>query len=351
MDKARREQFINRILGHATGAALSGMIYIGDRVGLFKALWRAGPLTSADLAARTGLQERYVREWLSAMAAAEIVEYDPAAETFCFPEEHAAVLADDDSPSLLAGLFQNMPAMLSIAPRVADAFVSGGGVPFSEFGPDMIAGIDRSNRTQYRYHLVKRWLAAMPQVVQSLREGAVAADVGCGSGYPSILMAQAFPNSRFHGFDLSEQSLARARTDAQAQGVADRVQFRCVAATDIPREPKFDVVTSFDAIHDMVDPRGVLRAIRAALKDDGTYFMVEPRAGDTLADNLGQTGAMMYATSTLHCMTVSLAHGGEGIGTAIGPGKVRELADEAGFTRVRQLPIEHPAQAFYELRP
>jgi SAM-dependent methyltransferase len=260
-------------------------------------------------------------------------------------------LADDNSPSFLAGFFQNVPAMVNVAPRVAEAFVKGGGVPFSEYGPDLVAGIDRSNRAQYQFHLVKRWLPAMPQVMERLQAGGSAADVGCGSGYPSILMAQAFPQSRFYGFDVSEESLERARADAQRKGVADRVEFQRASATALPNNPKFDVITSFDAIHDMVDPRGVLRSIRQALADDGTYFMVEPKAGDTLAENLGPMGAMLYSMSTLHCMTVSLAHGGEGIGTAIGPTKVRELAEAGGFTRVRRLPIEHLAQAFYEIRP
>src|SRR5215831_14288941 len=264
MDKAKREQFISQMMNYVTGAALSGMIYIGDRVGLFKALAGAGPLSVAEVAAKTGLQERYVREWLSAMAAAGIVEYDAGTERFTFPEEHAAVLADDNSPSFLAGFFQNTPAMVTVAPRVAEAFVKGGGVPFSECGPDVIAGIDRSNRAQYQYHLVKRWLSAMPQVVTRLQEGGCAADVGCGSGYPSILMAQAFPQSRFFGFDVSEESLERARADAQRKGVADRVEFQRASATALPNNPKFDVITSFDAIHDMVDPRGVLRSIRGA---------------------------------------------------------------------------------------
>lgn len=351
VDKAKREQFINQLMGYVTGAALSGMIYIGDKVGLFKVMAGAGSLSSAELAAKAGLQERYVREWLSAMAAANIVEYDAATERFTFPEEHAAALADDNSPSFLAGFFQNTPAMVTVAPRVAEAFVKGGGVPFSEYGPDLVAGIDRSNRSQYQFHLVKRWLPAMPEVVARLQEGGCAADVGCGSGYPSILMAQAFPRSRFYGFDVSEESLARARADAQSKGVSDRVEFRKVSATELPTDVKFDVITSFDAIHDMVDPRGVLRSIRRALAEDGAYFMVEPKAGDTLAENLGPMGAMMYSMSTLHCLTVSLAHGGEGIGTAISPSKVRELAESAGFSRVRRLPIEHMAQAFYEIRP
>jgi SAM-dependent methyltransferase len=350
MDKAKREQFINQLMGYVTGASLSGMIYIGDRVGLFKAMAGAGPLSIAETAAKAGLQERYVREWLSAMAAAGIVEYDASTEHFTFPEEHAAVLADENSPSFLAGFFQNTPAMITTAPRVAEAFVKGGGVPFSECGPDVIAGIDRSNRAQYQYHLVKRWLPAMPQVIARLQEGGCAADVGCGSGYPSILMAQAFPRSRFYGFDVSEESLERARADARRRGVADRVEFQRVSATELPDTPKFDLITSFDAIHDMVNPRGALRAIRHALADDGTYFMVEPKAGDTLAENLGPMGAMMYSMSTLHCLTVSLAHGGEGIGTAIGPSKVRELTEQAGFTHCHRLPIEHLAQAFYEIR-
>jgi len=351
MDKAKREQFINQLMGYVTGASLSGMIYVGDRVGLFKALAGAGPLSIAETAAKAGLQERYVREWLSAMAAAGIVTYDAESERFTFPEEHAAVLADENSPSFLGGFFQTTPTMMTVAPRVADAFVKGGGVPFSDYGSDLIAGIDRSNRAQFQHHLVKHWLPAMPEVVARLEAGARAADVGCGSGYPSILMAQAFPRSRFYGFDVSAESLERARADARQKGVADRVEFQRVSATALPETAKFDLITSFDAIHDMVDPRGAVRAIRRTLADDGTYMMVEVRAGETLAENLNPLGAMMYSMSTLHCMTVSLAHGGEGIGTLMGERKARELAEEAGFTRFRRLPIESAFNVFYEIRP
>lgn len=351
MDKAKREQFIGQIMGYVTSATLSGLIYIGDRVGLFKAMAGAGPLSVTDTATKAGLQERYVREWLSAMAAAGVVEYDATTERFTLPEEHAAVLGDENSPSFLGGFFQTTPALLRVAPQVAEAFVKGGGVPFSAYGEDMIAGIDRGNRSQYQFHLLKRWLPAMPQVVAQLEKGGQAADIGCGSGYPSLLMAQAFPHSRFYGFDVSEESLARARADAQRRGVAERVEFHRVSATELPATPKFDFITSFDAIHDMVDPRGALRAMRKALADDGTYLMVEIKAGDHLADNLNAQGVLFYSMSTLHCMTVSLAHGGEGIGTLMGEPKARELAAQAGFTRFRRLPIEHAINVFYEIRP
>jgi SAM-dependent methyltransferase len=351
MDKAKRERFVKQVMDYVTGASLTGMIYIGDRVGLFKALAGAGPLSVTETARKAGLQERYVREWLSAMAAAGVVTYDADSERFTFPEEHAAILADENSPSFLGGFFQTAPAMLTVAPRVADAFAKGGGVPFSDYGGDLVAGIDRSNRAQFQYHLVKRWLPTIPEVIARLETGARVADVGCGSGYPSILMAQAFPRSRFYGFDVSEESLERARADARNKGVAERVEFQRVSATALPETPKFDFITSFDAIHDMVDPRGAVRAIRRALADDGTYMMMEVKGGETLTENLNPLGALMYSMSTLHCLTVSLAHGGEGIGTLMGERKARELAEEAGFTRFRRLPIEHAMNVFYEIRP
>lgn len=351
MDKAKRERFVKQVMDYVTGASLTGMIYIGDRVGLFKALAGAGPLSVTETARKAGLQERYVREWLSAMAAAGVVTYDADSERFTFPEEHAAILADENSPSFLGGFFQTAPAMLTVAPRVADAFAKGGGVPFSDYGGDLVAGIDRSNRAQFQYHLVKRWLPTIPEVIARLETGARVADVGCGSGYPSILMAQAFPRSRFYGFDVSEESLERARADARNKGVAERVEFQRVSATALPETPKFDFITSFDAIHDMVDPRGAVRAIRRALANDGTYMMMEVKGGETLTENLNPLGALMYSMSTLHCLTVSLAHGGEGIGTLMGERKARELAEEAGFTRFRRLPIEHAMNVFYEIRP
>jgi SAM-dependent methyltransferase len=351
LDQEKLNQFLQKALGDFGATFHAALVVIGDKLGLYKAMANAGPLTSAELAERTGTAERYVREWLSAMAAAGVVTYDADSERFTFPEEHAAILADENSPSFLGGFFQTAPAMLTVAPRVADAFAKGGGVPFSDYGGDLVAGIDRSNRAQFQYHLVKRWLPTIPEVIARLETGARVADVGCGSGYPSILMAQAFPRSRFYGFDVSEESLERARADARNKGVAERVEFQRVSATALPETPKFDFITSFDAIHDMVDPRGAVRAIRRALADDGTYMMMEVKGGETLTENLNPLGALMYSMSTLHCLTVSLAHGGEGIGTLMGERKARELAEEAGFTRFRRLPIEHAMNVFYEIRP
>jgi SAM-dependent methyltransferase len=350
MDTAKVEQLATRLMADLGATALTGLLYIGDKVGLFKAMVGAGPLTVAEVAAKSGLQARYVREWLSAMAAGQYIDYDPHTERFTLPDEHAAVLADETSLTFMGGFFQVMVPVLSQAPQVAKAFREGGGVPYSAYGSDLIEGISRNRRVPYFRQLAQEWIPAMPEVLTRLQEGGTAADIGCGCGYAVIAMAKAFPHSRFYGYDLNQESLAIAREHAAAEGAADRTVFAYVSANALPAEPRFDFITSFDSIHDMADPRGALRSIRQALAPGGTYMMMEIAAGDTLADNLNMRGRFFYSVSTLHCLTVSLAHNGEGIGTVMGEAKARELAAEAGFTHFRRLPIDHKINVFYEMK-
>ncbi len=350
MEREVVRAFLERFMGMVTGAATLGVVGVGDRTGLFARMAGRGPMTLAEVVERTGLQERYLREILSALAAAEILVYDPKSGTFELPDEHAACLADERSPYFLCGWTQIVPAILGAVPAVARSAREGGGVPYSEFGEEMVEGIARSNGPGTRILLTRKWLPAMPHVVEALERGSRVADVGCGAGTAAITLARRYPKCTVVGYDLDLPSIERARSQV-AGGELPGVRFEHVAAESIPTEPPFDFVMSFDTIHDMVNPRAALRRIREALRSDGTYLMVEPAAGDTLEENLNPGGALLYAMSTLHCMTVSLAHGGEGLGSAWGPQEVEALCRESGFTRFRRLDIQNPFNAFYEVRP
>ncbi|HVC43867.1 MAG TPA: class I SAM-dependent methyltransferase [Candidatus Binataceae bacterium] len=333
------------------GAALQGALtYIGDRLGIFKALAGAGPVTVAELAARTSLDQRYLREWLGAMTAAKYLDYDAAGERYTMSPEHAMILADENSPFFMGGFMQMIVPEVAMAPKLMESFRTGRGIPQSEYPPEVFAAIERGSAPIYRHQLVRKWFPAMPAVEARLRAGGVALDVGCGSGRAVVAIATAFPNSRVHGYDAHGGSVERARANAAAAGVADRVVFDVVDCTRLP-SAQFDFISCFDVIHDSADPVGLMRSIRNALKPDGAFLMVEMNVSAKVEDNINPMGRLMYSTSTLYCMTVSLAHGGAGIGALMGEEKARALAAEAGFGRFTRLPIKDAFSALYELRP
>jgi SAM-dependent methyltransferase len=350
LDMEQAKEVAQRVVGDVATVVHGALCYIGDRLGLFKAMANAGPLTVDQLAAKAGLNARYVREWLGAMAAARYVEYDPAGATYLFTPEYAAALADEDSPFFIGSYFQMAQAAVSIAPKVAEAFRSGKGVTQAEYPVSFFEAAERNSRTRYLHKLLRKWLPALPQVVEALNAGGIAADVGCGGGRAAIMIAQAFPNAHIVGYDLHAESIERARRNAQTAGVADRVTFEAADGGRLPAR-KFDLVTTFDVVHDAVDPAGLMTAIRHALKDDGTYLVQEVNVSEKVEDNIRPLGKMVYSVSTLYCMTTSLAHGGAGIGTAMGEPKARELASQAGFTRFTRLPIKDDFAVLYELRP
>lgn len=350
MDRQAIHGFMLRFMERVSGAALLGVVEVAERTGLLTALAGQGPLAEAEIVERTGLQERYVREVLRALAAGEILRYDAERETFELSAEGAACLADEQSPYFLGAWPQALRLLLRAAPDVARACQEGGGVSFTAFGPEWVEALDRTNSPGMRILLTRKWLPAMPDVVKRLEEGARVADVGCGSGTAVLTLARTYPASKIVGYDLDATSIARARAAAEAQRL-ENVGFERVAAESIPTDPPFDLVTAFDVIHDLGRPRDALFRIREALAAEGTLLMVEPAAGDTLQENLHAGGALFYSMSTLHCMTVSLADGGEGLGTAYGPRRAEALCREAGFGRFRRLPIQNPFNAFYEVRP
>jgi 2-polyprenyl-3-methyl-5-hydroxy-6-metoxy-1,4-benzoquinol methylase len=264
--------------------------------------------------------------------------------------EYAAVLADEDSPFFVGSYFQMAQAAVTVAPKVAEAFKTGKGVTQSEYPVSFFEAAERNSRTRYLHKLLRKWIPAMPQVVERLGAGGTAADVGCGGGRAAIMIAQAFPQARLYGYDIHAESIERARRNAQAEGVADRVSFEALDGRHLPAA-KFDFVSTFDVVHDAVDPVGLMSAIRRSLKDDGTYLVQEVNVSDKVEENMKPLGKMVYSVSTLYCMTTSLAHGGAGIGTAMGEKKARELASAAGFTRFTRLPIKDDFAVLYELRP
>src|SRR5258708_4328114 len=304
IDEARLEAFVGQAVTDM-GAAISGLLlHIGDRLGLYKAMAGAGPVTAAALAARTGTAERYVREWLGNQAAGGYVTYDPADGTFELPPEQAMVVADEDSPVFLGGAFEVIASCYADHGLFADAFRTGSGVGWQEHDDRLFSGVLRFFRPGYAAHLVGEWLPALDGVVEKLRAGASVADIGCGLGASTIIMAEAFGRSTSAGFDIHEPSIAAARKAAAEAGLDHRARFETATAKELPGTG-YDLVCMFDCLHDMGDPVGAARRIRQALAPDGTLLLVEPLAGDGLEDNLNPVGRTYYGLSTVICTPTS----------------------------------------------
>lgn len=349
VDFEKAKQAAQKVVGDVGTCVHGALCFIGDRLGLFKAMKESGPVTSDELAARTQLSERYLREWLNAMAAAQYVAYDATSRKYHLTPEYAMVLADEESPFFAGSYFQMVQSVMTVAPKVSESFLTGKGVDQADYPPWMFEASERNSFPRYKYKLIKKWIAAMPDVVERLRAGGTAVDVGCGGGRAVILIAQAFPKARVFGYDLVAQSIERARRNAQAVGVADRVVFEVSNGVNLPNS-KFDLITTFDVVHDAVDPVGLMSAIRSALAPGGTYLVQEINVSSKPEENHRPLGKMVYSISIMYCMTTSLAHGGAGIGAAMGEVKARELAEQAGFKHFRRLPIEDDFAVLYELK-
>jgi 2-polyprenyl-3-methyl-5-hydroxy-6-metoxy-1,4-benzoquinol methylase len=350
IDEARVMTFLERVVDEIGAALNVPMTVIGDRLGLYRAMADGAPVTPAELAERTGTHERYVREWLAGQAAGGYVTHDPDTGTYSLPPEHAAVLADEQSPFYQGGLFQSTSAAIHAQDDVTERFRSGDGFGWHEHHHDVFEGVGRMFGVSYRTFLVEEWIPALDGVDAKLRQGALVADVGCGLGISTILLAQAYPESRFVGFDYHEESLAQARQSAEEAGVADRVEFRAATATDFPGSG-YDLIACFDALHDMGDPQAAAGHIRAALADDGTWLIVEPNAGDSVAENLHPTGRLQYGYSVLVCTPGSLSQPGRAaLGTAAGQARLSEAIRGGGFRHVRRV-AETPFNMVLEARP
>jgi SAM-dependent methyltransferase len=350
IDQAKTEAFLGKVLSDTSGMTTTILASIGDRLSLFRHLAH-GPATSTELASRAAINERYAREWLGAMASAGYVEYDPASECFTLPAEYVPVLAQENGPIFFGGIHQMLAGMVGPLNQLSQAFQYGGGVPQSAYDHNMWDGLERFTASWFEHLLIPVWLPAMPEVQAKLERGALVADVGCGRGKALIKLAQAFPRSQYVGYDIFAPTIAEATAHAQAAGVADRVRFehRDVSA-GLPEQ--YDVITTFDVVHDAIDPRGLLRAIRQGLRSDGRYVCLDINCAEHLEGNAGPLGSLFYGVSVLYCMTTSLSGHGEGLGTAGLPeGKLRELSLEAGFSSVRRVPLENPFNNLYEIRP
>jgi SAM-dependent methyltransferase len=335
ISEAKLNEFMGKAVGDIGAAMSAALVLIGDKLGLYKAMAGAGPLTAVELARRTGTAERYVREWCANQAAGGYLSYDAASETYTLPEEQALALADESSPAFLPGAFQIIAAVIRAEPRIAENFRTGNGMAWGEHHHGLFEGTERFFRPNYNANLVSNWIPALDGVEAKLRRGAKVADVGCGHGASTILMAQAYPRSRFFGFDFHEPSIAVARQRAAKGGVADRVTFATARSTDYPGKD-FDFVAHFDCLHDMGDPTGAARHVRETLAPDGTWMIIEPFAGDRVEDNLNPVGRVFYAASTLVCVPASLSERGPALGTQAGEARLREVVLAGGFTRFRR---------------
>jgi SAM-dependent methyltransferase len=324
------------------GALTVALAYIGDRLGIFKVMSDGTALTTGQLAQRTGLNERYLREWSATMAAAGYLDYSPRDGTFRMSPEQAAVLSSEDTTYFTAGAFQYAVACYRQIPKLMEAFKDGGGVPFSDFGPEIVEAIERLFHIGYETWVAREWIPAVPDLNQRLLAGGEAAEVGCGAGQCLIPVAAAFPKSHFFGFDVDRTSVERARAKADHAGLGSRVTVEQIAAENVAYRERFDLVMAFNCIHDMAHPRAALAAIRRILKPDGVFLWSEADVGSRLEDNLGPVGRTLYGASTMHCMTVSLAQGGEGLGSAISEELAHDLAAEAGFATLERLQIKNP---------
>ena len=351
IDQEAMHNFAFKVVGDLSAALSGPLIYLGDRLGLFKAIRDAGDITVQQLADRTGLQERYIREWASAMVAAEYLEYDPKNGELSLAPEKSMVLAEEDSPFFVMGMAQMLPDHYRILPQIEKAFRQGGGVPYTEFTEDTFVGTERLFRTGYINFLAQEWIPKMPDVLKRLETGAKVADVGCGRGQALLTLARAFPRSKFIGYDNYGPNIAYANELAKKENVNQRLRFEERNSTQLPQSHDFDLVMTCDCLHDMVTPEGCARSIFGALSPKGTWFCIEPNVKDRLEENINPLGRLFYSVSTLQCMSCSLAQNGAGYGTAMGEANVRKVAQLAGFSQFRKLPIENPFNQFFEIKP
>jgi SAM-dependent methyltransferase len=350
MNEEKLNAFVGQVVEEIGATFNAGLVVIGDKLGLYRALAGAGPLTPGELAKNTDTRERFVREWLNAQAAGGYVEYDPAGGTYELPPEQAAALADETSPAFVCGAFQLATSTIKDEPRIREAFRNGNGFGWHEHHHDMFEGCERFFRPGYAANLISSWLPALDGVDEKLRAGATVADVGCGHGASTILMAQAYPSSQFVGFDYHAESIEQANERAASLGIGDRLRFAVAPAKTYPGS-SYGLVTMFDCLHDMGDPVGAARHVLESLAPDGTWMIVEPFANDRVEENLNPVGRVYYGASTTICTPGSLAQEvGLGLGAQAGEARIREVVESAGFSRFRRA-TETPFNLVFEAKP
>ena len=349
IDMNKLNSFIGQFVTDLGAAVHTGMVVIGEKLGLYKALAR-GAMTSAQLAAKTETDERYLREWLASQAAGGYVTYDEQTSQFSLSAEQAFALASEDSPAYLPGAFELALGSLAAVPRIAEAFRTGAGMGWHEHADGVFHGFEKFFRPGYAANLVSTWIPSLQDTKAKLEAGARVADVGCGKGASTLLMAKAFPNSQFFGFDYHDKSIEAAQEFARRDGVADRVRFEIAKAKEFPGG-NYDLVAVFDCLHDMGDPIGAAAHVRQSLAKDGTWMIVEPFANDQLKDNLNPVGRVYYSFSTLLCTPCSRSQEvGLCLGAQAGEKRIRDVVAKAGFNRFRRA-TETPFNIVYEARP
>lgn len=349
-DPQKLDALVGRLVGDVGVSITGALVVLGDQLGLYKAMADGKPVTSQELAAKTGFKERYIREWLSGQAAADYIDYDAESDSFSLSPEQAMAFAEEDSPAFFAGAFEIVQSMWVDEPKVETAFRNGAGLGWHEHSQCLFRGTERFFRPGYNSNLNNSWIPALDGVKAKLEKGARVADVGCGHGASTVLMAQAYPNSQFFGFDYHRPSIERAREAAAKAGVGDRIVFEQASAKDFPAKD-YDLVAMFDCLHDMGDPAGAGRHVRETLAEDGTWMIVEPFAHDHLKDNLNPVGRIFYGASTMICTPASLSQEvGLGLGAQAGEMRLRKVALDAGFSRFRRA-TETPFNMVFEVRP
>ncbi|HXE14645.1 MAG TPA: class I SAM-dependent methyltransferase [Bryobacteraceae bacterium] len=349
LDMDKLHAFVGQFVNDLGAAGHAGMVVIGEKLGLYKAL-TAGPMTSAELAAKTKTDERYLREWLSSQAAGGYITYDAAADKFSLNAEQAFTLATEDSPAYLPGAFELALGALAAVPRITESFRTGAGMGWHEHVDGVFHGCEKFFRPSYAANLMSSWIPSLGGVKEKLDTGAKVADVGCGKGASTLLMAQAFPKSQFFGFDSHDKSIQAAREYAQGQGLTERLTFEVAKAKEFPGKG-YDFIAMFDCLHDMGDPIGAAAHVRQSIAKDGTWMIVEPFANDELKDNLNPVGRTYYAFSTLLCTPCSRSQEvALCLGAQAGEKRIREVVTSAGFTRFRRA-AETPFNIVYEVRP
>jgi SAM-dependent methyltransferase len=350
IDQTKLDEFMGRFVGDLGAAVSASLVVIGDRLGLYRAMADGEPVSSEELAERTGTDPRYVREWLCNQAAGGYVSYDASGDRFSLSPEQSLALAQEGSPAFVPGAFQLATSLTKDDEKITRAFRTGEGVGWHEHHHDLFAGTERFFRPGYAANLISSWVPALDGVEQKLEAGALVADVGCGHGASTILMAEAFPASEFVGFDYHDASVERARAAADDAGLSGRVSFEVATAKDYPGDG-YDLVTMFDCLHDMGDPVGAAEHVRQTLADDGTWMVVEPFAGDSLPDNLNPVGRVFYGASTLVCTPASRDQEvGLALGAQAGEARLGQVIAAGGFTRFRRA-TETPFNLVLEARP
>lgn len=348
IDEEKMQAFVEKAVGEFGATLSTALVAMGDRLGFFKAMAHAGPMKPVDIARKTNTSERLVREWLVNQAASGNVEYDAAKGTFTLPVEHALALADDASPFFVAGGYQVVTAMVKAEGRIADAFRNGGGMFWGEHDPGLFEGTERFFRPNYVQNLVGSWIPALDGVEEKLKTGAIVADVGCGHGASTVLMARSYPKSRFFGFDNHAPSISRARKSADEAGLFTQVTYEVAPATSFPGHG-YDLIAFFDCLHDMGDPVGALKHAHEAMAQDGTVMLVEPAAGEKVEENLNPIGRVYSGASVLCCAPNAIASGNVVLGTIASEADFRKVAKAAGFSKFR-VAATTPLNRVFELR-